>query len=136
MPENDEKLEKIVMTRLLRLNAMAHGIAAALVLGLAIFAATLWLVIKGGEVVGPHLVLLSQYFIGYSVSVGGSIVGFLYGFIVGFATGYLVAHTYNWFAGQRETRRYRRIREAQATSPAVTRNEHDKQTANTHVSEK
>ena len=31
MPENEEKLEKIVMTRLLRLNAAAHGIAAGLV---------------------------------------------------------------------------------------------------------
>jgi hypothetical protein len=52
-------------------------------MGLVIFVGTNWLLIKGGQmtpngkyIVGPHLQLLSQFFIGYKVSFGGSIIGF------------------------------------------------------------
>ncbi|MEN8162198.1 MAG: hypothetical protein ABFS41_19160, partial [Myxococcota bacterium] len=42
--------------------------------GLAL--ATLWLVIQGGEPVGPHLGLLANYFPGYTVTAPGVVVGF------------------------------------------------------------
>lgn len=109
MIETDKRLEEAVLTRLLRLNAAIAGWVTGIVTGLAIFIATNWLLIKGGPigpegvpVVGPHLWLLSNYFIGYKVTFGGSFVGLAYGFVLGFAVGYFVAKAYNWFVGLKE----------------------------------
>ncbi len=57
----------------------------------------------------PHLSLLNQYFIGYSVTFVGSLIGFAYAFVIGFASGYLVARIYNGLADLRENRRARRL---------------------------
>jgi hypothetical protein len=104
-------LEQILLSRLLRLNATVQGLVAGTIAGLAIFLATNWLLIKGpqigprGEpVVGPHLALLSQYFLGYRVSFLGSLIGMAYGFALGFAGGYLVAWMYNRIVELREGR--------------------------------
>jgi hypothetical protein len=101
----DDKLEEIVFTRVIRLNAVVQGVVLGLLTGVAIFVATNWLVLKGGPVVGPHLSLLNQFFIGYRVSFVGSLVGFAYGCAVGFAVGYVIAVVYNLAAGARERRR-------------------------------
>ena len=101
----DDKLEEIVFTRVLRLNAVVQGIVLGLLTGVVIFIATNWLVLKGGPVVGPHLSLLNQFFIGYRVSFLGSLVGFAYGSVVGFAVGYVIAVVYNLAARARERRR-------------------------------
>jgi hypothetical protein len=99
---NDEKvLEQVVLTRLLRLNATVQGIVTGIVVGVVIFIATNWLVFKGGDIVGPHLSLLANFFIGYQVSFFGSLIGFAYGFLAGFITGYVVARMYNWVVGLR-----------------------------------
>jgi hypothetical protein len=99
-------LEGIVLTRLMRLNACVQGIVAGLLTGLGIFIATNWLVLKGGDFVGPHLSLLGQFFIGYRVSFLGSLIGFTYGSVSGFVVGYSVATMYNWIAGRRESNRF------------------------------
>ena len=99
----DEKaFEGALLTRLLRLNATVQGVVTGIVTGLAIFIATNWLVIKGGEVVGPNLSLLNQFFIGYRVTFVGSLIGAAYGFICGFLGGYCVSTLYNWLADARE----------------------------------
>ena len=49
------------------------------------------LVLKGGEVVGPRLSLLNQYFPGYRVSALGSVIGLGYGFVSGFVLGWTFA---------------------------------------------
>jgi hypothetical protein len=72
--------------------------------GLGIFIATNWLVLRGGNVVGPHLSLLGQFFIGYTVSFMGSLIGFAYGFLGGFAVGYLIAMLYNWIVGLKHSK--------------------------------
>ena len=95
MPKDEKSVEKIVMTRLLRVSAAVHGVVAGLIVGLGIFIATNWLVLKGGRVVGPHLALLSQFFIGYRVTFVGSLIGFGYGFLLGFVVGYTIAWLYN-----------------------------------------
>ena len=95
-------LEEIVLTRLVRLNAWVQGVVAGLVVGLGVFLATNWLILKGGDVVGPHLSLLGQFFIGYRVSFVGSLIGFGYGFLSGFVLGYFVARIYNWIVGLRQ----------------------------------
>jgi MFS family permease len=97
--------EELVLTRLLRLNATVQGVVTGLVFGLVIFIATNWLILKGGEVVGPRLALLGQFFIGYRVTFVGSLIGFAYGCVVGFLIGYFVASMYNWFVDLKEARR-------------------------------
>ena len=88
---NEEKL----FSGVLWLNAKILGLSLGLLLGLGVFIATNWLVLKGGKVVGPHLQLLSQYFIGYRVSFLGSLIGFAYGFAVGTFSGSLIGWIYN-----------------------------------------
>jgi hypothetical protein len=95
MAQDEKDLERIIQTRLLRLNATVHGVVLGLLLGTAVFLATIWLVIKGGPVVGPNLSLLNQFFIGYRVTVVGSFIGFGYGFLLGFVVGFFVASVYN-----------------------------------------
>ncbi len=88
--------EDMVLTRLLELNAVIYGVVLGLIAGVGLFGITLWLVVKGGEVVGPHLALLGQYLPGYTVTVSGSFIGLGYGFAIGFVLAYTVARIYNW----------------------------------------
>ena len=104
MADNEKAIEKIVLTRLLRLNATIMGLVTGSVIGFGIFAATLWLVIKGGYVVGPNLSLLGQFYPGYTVTFVGSFIGLGYGFVTGFVIGYFIATVYNWLAAWRESR--------------------------------
>lgn len=105
MTDKDEKIEKIVLTRLMYLKATMVGIITGTLLGLGIFFATNFLILKGGPVVGPHLALLGQYFIGYKVTFIGSLIGLGYGFVTGFVVGYVASRLYNWIAGLRERKR-------------------------------
>jgi ABC-type dipeptide/oligopeptide/nickel transport system permease subunit len=80
------------------LNAKAFGLVLGLLCGMIIFIATNWLVIKGGDQIGPHLQLLSQYFIGYRVTFLGSLIGFAYGFALGTLSGAFIGWIYNKIA--------------------------------------
>jgi protoporphyrinogen oxidase len=71
-----------------KLDRVAFGLSMGAMTGLLIFLATIILVLKGGEVVGPNLQLLNQYFPGYSVTGSGSILGLCYGFVTGFVGGW------------------------------------------------
>ena len=102
MVDDAKNLEQVILTRVVRLNAKIQGIVTGLVAGLALFIATNWLVLKGGKLVGKHLSLLGQFFIGYHVTFLGSLVGFAYAFVCGFVVGYSVAWIYNWIADSRE----------------------------------
>ena len=102
MQEDNDAIEKFVLIELMRLNGVVLGLVLGLMFGCGIFIATIFLVIKGGEVVGPHLALLGQFFIGYQVTFAGSFIGFLYGLLFGFVVGYVVAGLYNWIANFRE----------------------------------
>ena len=93
--KNNTINEKRLFDGLLLFNAKILGLSLGLLFGLGIFIATNWLVLKGGKVVGPHLQLLSQYFIGYRVSFFGSFIGFAYGFAVGTLSGSLIGWIYN-----------------------------------------
>ena len=105
MQEDNNAIEKLVLVELMRLNGVILGLVLGVVFGFGIFAATIFLLIKGGEQVGPHLALLGQFFIGYKVTFGGSLIGFFYGLLLGFLVGYVVAGLYNWMANFREKRR-------------------------------
>ena len=101
MARDTKDLEALVLVRVVRLNAVIAGLVTGLLAGLAVFVATNWLVLKGGQVVGPHLALLGQYFIGYRVSFVGSLVGFAWAFAVGFLAGAAVVWIYNRLASLR-----------------------------------
>jgi hypothetical protein len=90
----DTEREKL-FSGTLWLNAKAMGLVLGLLCGLVIFSATNWLVLKGGQNVGPHLQLLGQYFIGYRVTFVGSLIGFVYGFALGGLGGLLMGGVYN-----------------------------------------
>jgi|SRR5262245_3272917 len=108
---HEERLEDVVRTRLLRLNATVQALVVGVVAGLVIFIATNWLIFQGGHIgpegeriVGPHLSLLSQFFVGYRVTFWGSLVGFAYAFILGSIIAYGIARIYNWCVDFREKR--------------------------------
>lgn len=71
-----------------KLDRVAFAVSVGTMAGLLIFLATIILVVKGGDVVGPNLQLLNQYFPGYTVTVPGSILGLCYGFATGFVAGW------------------------------------------------
>jgi protoporphyrinogen oxidase len=82
-----------------RMDKLGFATAIGAVSGALVLVATLWLVIKGGEVVGPNLQLLSEYFIGYTVTMKGAFIGMAYSFIWGFLLGWLFAYLRNLFLG-------------------------------------
>jgi hypothetical protein len=84
-----------------RLRAGIVAVVTGMVAGFGLFAATLWLLIRGGPHVGKNLNLLGAYYPGYSVTWAGSIVGFLYGALTGAVLGWCVAWLYNVLADRR-----------------------------------
>ncbi|NNE48418.1 MAG: hypothetical protein HKN37_17335 [Rhodothermales bacterium] len=84
-----------VTARVARIHAKILAIVIGALFGLSLFAMTAWLVIKDGPDAGPHLQLLGQYFIGYSVTWVGSFVGLVYGALVGGLIGWTIGMIYN-----------------------------------------
>jgi hypothetical protein len=101
MPELNKREEEKLIHAIVILNAKVLGLILGIIFGLIIFIATNWLVIKGGPVVGPHLRLLGQFFIGYRVSFLGSIIGFFWGFALGSLIGTTIGWIYNWIVDLR-----------------------------------
>ncbi len=104
--ESDNSSEAVLTRAVLRLSGSVLGLVFGILLGLIIFVATNWLVIKSGETVGPHLGLLGQFFIGYSVSFVGSLIGTIYGFVIGYLAGVIVAWVYNGVVALKSRRKF------------------------------
>jgi len=108
MADTMRKEEEKLLRATLRLNSKVMGLTFGLIFGLVIFVATNWLLLKGGYVnaegeyvIGPHLALLNQFFLGYRISFFGSIIGFFYGFAIGTLTGSAIGWGYNKIADLR-----------------------------------
>ena len=97
----ERELEQTLDTALRRMSVQGLGIAVGLLLGLALFVATLILVVKDGPNVGQHLGLLRVYFPGYRVTVLGSFIGFVYAFVLGYGIGRTIGTVYNRLLGSR-----------------------------------
>lgn len=93
--------DALLAQAVLRLNSNILGFVLGILAALTIFVATNWLVIKGGEQVGPHLSLLRVYFIGYRVSFLGSLIGMVYAFVLGYLAGRILGAVYNFVADVR-----------------------------------
>ena len=91
--------DEIIIKSFNRMDKLGFAAAIGTVSGLSIFLVTILLIIKGGEVVGPNLQLLNQYFIGYSVTIKGAFIGMGYSFFWGFLFGWLFAYLRNLFIG-------------------------------------
>jgi hypothetical protein len=87
--------QQVLRKTIRRIHEQGWGIAFGLLLGVSLFAATNFLVLKGGEAVGPHLGLLAIYFPGYRVTFAGSLIGFVYAFVLGYGFGRIIASMYN-----------------------------------------
>jgi hypothetical protein len=87
--------EQLIKQAVLRLNGNVLGFVIGTIFALGVFLATNWLVLKGGEVVGPHMQLLDQFYWGYSVTFVGSFIGAAYAFVTGYVVGLLIGWIYN-----------------------------------------
>ena len=88
---NSESMDRLIVNSLAKIDGLALGISLGTLFGLIIFAATNILIFKGGDVIGPNLALLGQYFVGYDITLSGSLIGLVYGLISGFVLGWLIA---------------------------------------------
>ncbi|MGH9685833.1 MAG: hypothetical protein ACRD5K_01920 [Candidatus Acidiferrales bacterium] len=90
MAEDDDSATKHLMRVFAPLHRSAMGTAVGIVLGTLIFLATLGSLRRDWHG-AQHLGLLSQYFVGYSVSLKGALIGLLWGFVSGYVLGWAFA---------------------------------------------
>ena len=96
LPDQDLRALEAGFAKIFRkLDGLALGGATGIAAGVVLCLATLILVLKGGDVVGPRLELLAQYFPGYSVTWMGSLLGLAYGLFYGFLIGWYFAFIRN-----------------------------------------
>ncbi len=101
--KNSEAVERqLVGAAIVRLRARVMAFVFAAVCGVGLFVATIWLVVRGGENVGYHLGLLSNYFPGYRVTVPGAFVGAAYAAVLGGIVGWVTAWIYNRVAARND----------------------------------
>ena len=86
---------QLIARAVARLRVGILAIVGALFGGVVLWLATVWLLLRGGPVVGPHLGLLRVYLPGYSVTWAGAFVGFAEGALLGGVSGAAVAWLYN-----------------------------------------
>ncbi len=92
--KNKSEQERLIQT-VARINAFALAFVFAVLCGFGLFLMTVLLLLRGGDPVGPHLQLLGQFFIGYSVTWPGSFIGLFYGMLAGAVLGGALGYIYN-----------------------------------------
>jgi len=75
-----------------KLDTLAAAWTCAILWGGGVFGLTLLAALAGH---GEHLALLSNYYLGYSVSISGAFIGLLWAALDGFILGLLGALIYN-----------------------------------------
>lgn len=83
-------------TTYVKIHPLALGAALGVMEGLAIFCATVLLVLQGET----GTAFLGKLFPFYSISWPGAIIGLLEGFLDGFIGGLILAWVYNWVASR------------------------------------
>ena len=92
-----------------RYDPVALGGAVGSIAALALFLATVALLLRGGEAVGPTLSLLANYLVGYQVSWAGAALGLLEAGAGGFLFGFTLAKLINAVVGWHERALWRKI---------------------------
>lgn len=91
---------EILAAHVARLRASVMAVTCGLLGGTGLFVGTAWLLVRGGDPVGPHLALLSHYLPGYTVTWAGAGIGLAWGALVGGAVGWTFAWIYNRLASR------------------------------------
>lgn len=99
-----EPVPSRILRPVLELQAGVLAFAGAILGGGGLFLMTVWLLVKGGEEVGPHLGLLGNYFPGYAVTWAGAVIGLGWGALTGAAVGATIGVVYNLVAAARAPR--------------------------------
>ncbi len=94
--EPEVSFDEVVEQAFAPLDPFALGTAIGVVSGLGIFLATAFLLLKGGDIIGPTLSLLGNYFIGFQASWEGAFIGFGEAGLGGFVLGNIIARMRNW----------------------------------------
>lgn len=82
-----EKLLEALDGAVPKLDPLSLGMSLGVVAGLGLLLATLFVLLRGGDM-GQTLVLLNEFFPGYTVTAVGALVGLGYGFFTGFSLGW------------------------------------------------
>jgi hypothetical protein len=90
-------LADVLTAAFARLDPVALGISVGIIFGLGLFFATAILLFKGGDTVGPMLVLLKHYLFGYRVTWAGALIGLIEAAVVGYMIGYVCGWFHNSF---------------------------------------
>jgi protoporphyrinogen oxidase len=92
--------EELIASLFAKYDAVALGGALAILFGGGGFLATALLLLQGGEVIGPTLALLNNYFLGFFVSWSGALLLLVeagaFGFVFGFTLAKLINATVRW----------------------------------------
>ncbi len=99
--ETGQKTKEELSRTVANIQAGVLAFVGGVIGGLGLFIMTAWLLLEGGPHVGSHLQLLSNYFIGYSVTWPGSVIGLLYGALTGGVLGWTIGFIYNKVVGIR-----------------------------------
>ncbi len=91
--------KKILTPAFARMDKLAFATALGSASGLLILIATLWTLLIGDKTLGRSVMLFSQYFIGYELTLKGAFVAFGYSFSWGFLAGWLFAYLRNLLLG-------------------------------------
>jgi len=94
MGEQDNLAANPLVQAFAPLHRSAMGTAVGIVLGTIIFLATL-VSVGRDQHSAEHLGLLSQFFVGYSVSLKGALIGLVWGFVTGYVLGWMFAFLRN-----------------------------------------
>jgi protoporphyrinogen oxidase len=93
--QEEIRLQTALESVFAKLDRFAFGVAVGAVAAAVLSLASLFLLIKGGPVIGPNLRLLAQYLPGYEATPRGALLGLLYGLGGGFVLGWTFAVTRN-----------------------------------------
>jgi len=96
---NNNKLDEIIIRAFAPFDKFSLALSVGITASILMFCATLWLILIEPSMKGPTLVLLKQYFIGYSISFEGAFIGAIYCFFWGFIFGWLFGYLRNMVMG-------------------------------------
>jgi len=102
--EGEVEREKMITAKVIRdtfanYDALAMGTALGLMAAIVLFLMSIILILKGGDPIGPTLLLLSNYFPGFRMTLIGIVIGTLQAGGWAFFFGLLLAHSINLVIG-------------------------------------
>ena len=99
LPIGQVAREKFLKIAFARMDKLAFATSVGLVTGLIFLLSTFWLLLNGNQNAIDRFQLLTQYFVGYSVSMQGALIAFGYSCFWGFLFAWLFAYMRNTLLG-------------------------------------